>query len=66
MHQLFEEEKERLLVKYGLLIDSIEIYKEYMPLGTFGSLYSVIENNAEEDFLVLYGDIIVNFDSFRV
>ena len=65
MHQLFEEEKERLLVKYGLLIDSIEIYKEYMPLGTFGSLYSVIENNAEEDFLVLYGDIIVNFDLYR-
>lgn len=65
MHQLFEEEKERLLLKYGLLIDSIEIYKEYVPLGTFGSLYSVIENNIEEDFLVLYGDIIVNFDLYR-
>ena len=65
MHKLFEEEKERLLAKYGTLIDSIEIHKECLPLGTFGSLFSVIDNNTEEEFLVLYGDIIVNFDFYR-
>lgn len=65
MHKLFVEEKERLLSKYGQLIDSIEIHKEHLPLGTFGSLYSVIEKNTEEEFFVLYGDIIINIDFYR-
>ncbi len=65
MNESFEREKERLLKKYSHSIDSINIYLEDLPLSTFGSLGNAIKSIDEDEFLVLYGDIIINFDLYR-
>ena len=65
MSESFEREKERLLKKYKYSIDSIEIYLEQIPLSTFGSLRNAIKSREEKEFLVLYGDILINFDLYR-
>ena len=65
MSEAFEKERERLLEKYDNLIDSIEIYIEEIPLSTFGSLYNVVKHRNELEFLVLYGDVLINFDLYR-
>ena len=65
MSESFVKEKERLLKKYSHSIDSINIYLEEIPLSTFGSLYNAIKLRNENEFLVLYGDIIINFDLYR-
>ena len=65
MSEAFEKERERLLEKYDKLIDSIEIYLEENPLSTFGSLYNAVKHRNELEFLVLYGDVLINFDLYR-
>ena len=65
MSEAFEKERERLLEKYDKLIDSIEIYLEEIPLSTFGSLYNAVKHRNELEFLVLYGDVLINFDLYR-
>ena len=61
----FEIERKNLMDKYKFQIDSIEIYLEAIPLSTFGSLNNSIIGREEKEFLVLYGDILINFDLFR-
>ncbi len=63
--EAFNQERDRLMEKYKNLIDSIDIYNEELPLCTFGSLYRSIKNKEEKIFLVLYGDIVINFDLLR-
>lgn len=47
--------------KWGIKINN---FKEANPLGTAGALKSISKNLAD-DFLVLYGDVMVNFDLAR-
>ena len=65
MSEAFEREKNRLLKKYNMSIDSIEIYQEQIPLSTFGSLRNAINHRNEKEYMVLYGDILINFDLYR-
>ena len=72
MHELFIEERERLLEKYEDSLDSITIFKERSPLSTFGSIKVSIEyarhlNNEDKNssYLVLYGDILFGVDFYR-
>ena len=65
MSDSFQSERERLLRKYKNSIDTINIYLEEIPLSTFGSLGNAIKSRNESEFLVLYGDIIINFDLYR-
>ncbi len=65
MSETFEKERVRLLEKYNNLIDTIEIYIEEIPLSTFGSLSNAVKNRSELEFLVMYGDILINFDLYR-
>ena len=65
MKEDFEIEKIKLIEKYKSQIESITIFSEKLPLSTFGSLYGVVNTCKEKEFLVLYGDIIVNFDLYR-
>ena len=65
MNNAFQKERDKLLKKYNQQIDSIEIYSEPIPLSTFGSLRNSIKSRNEDEFLVLYGDILINFDLYR-
>lgn len=44
---------------------SIQYYEETEPLGTTGGI-KAIESHLTEDFLVLYGDVLVNMDLHRL
>lgn len=44
---------------------SIQYYEEKEPLGTTGGI-KAIESHLTEDFLVLYGDVLVNMDLHRL
>lgn len=44
---------------------SIQYYEELEPLGTTGGI-KAIESHLTEDFLVLYGDVLVNMDLQRL
>ena len=61
----FKNEKIRLLEKYKDQIDTINIFIEKYPLSTFGNLFNSIKKRTDERYLVIYGDIIVNFDLYR-
>ena len=61
----FKNEKIRLLEKYKEQIDTINIFIEKYPLSTFGNVFNSIKKRTEDKYLVIYGDIIVNFDLYR-
>lgn len=47
--------------EYGV---NLHYYEEQIPLGTVGGV-KALENYLDEDFLVLYGDVLVNMDLNR-
>ncbi len=61
----FKKEKIRLLEKYKDQIETINIHIEKYPLSTFGNLHNAIKKRFDDKYLVIYGDIIVNFDLYR-
>ena len=65
MTEQFDIERQRLLEKYSVFIDSIQIYKEDVPLSTFGSLKKAAGLCKAGVYLVTYGDIVFSLDIYR-